>query len=418
MTLNLRAGAYLGRWSVEVYGKNLTNERGVTVISEPGPLPNGALGLGLVRPRTDRRVGRDEVLGLVAAIVRIGPRDASEAATLAAATVPGRRGAGRSAGGLRRPRRADPDGGRRSGPGRDDRGAGQGDPGARLRDVRRLGEDAPVDADTIFQLGSVGKAFTTAALAVLVDRGQIAWDDPVTKHIPWFQMYDPWVTREMTVRRSAGASQRAGPRRRRPDVRAALDACSRAETVRRLRYIRPATSFRSALRLRQRALRRRRPADRGGERQDLGAVRARGGPGPRRHAHGDVGPRLSPRARPTAPGPMRAATARCTAWARRRRSTTAGRPSSIPSWAPMPRPPGASRPAPTTWAAGSRSSSRAARSPRAGGACSARRRRARCGRRACTCRSRPRRAPPRRRRPSSTPTRSAGSSGTIAATGS
>jgi hypothetical protein len=51
-TLNLRAGAYLGRWSVEVYGKNLTNERGITVINEPGALPNGAVGLGLVRPRT------------------------------------------------------------------------------------------------------------------------------------------------------------------------------------------------------------------------------------------------------------------------------------------------------------------------------------------------------------------------------
>jgi len=51
-TLNLRAGAYLGRWSVELYAKNLTNERGVTVISAPGALPNGAIGLGLVRPRT------------------------------------------------------------------------------------------------------------------------------------------------------------------------------------------------------------------------------------------------------------------------------------------------------------------------------------------------------------------------------
>jgi len=51
-TLNLRAGAYLGRWSVEVYGKNLTNERGVTVINDPGALPNGAIGLGLVRPLT------------------------------------------------------------------------------------------------------------------------------------------------------------------------------------------------------------------------------------------------------------------------------------------------------------------------------------------------------------------------------
>ncbi len=50
--LNLRAGAYIGRWSVELYGKNLTNEMGVTSISAPGGLPNGALGLGLIRPRT------------------------------------------------------------------------------------------------------------------------------------------------------------------------------------------------------------------------------------------------------------------------------------------------------------------------------------------------------------------------------
>ena len=51
-TLNLRAGTYIGRWSVELYGKNLTNERGITSIGTPGPLPNGAIGLGLIRPRT------------------------------------------------------------------------------------------------------------------------------------------------------------------------------------------------------------------------------------------------------------------------------------------------------------------------------------------------------------------------------
>jgi outer membrane receptor protein involved in Fe transport len=52
VTLNLRAGLYVGRWSVELYGKNLTNEMGVTSIQDPGFLPNGALGLGLIRPRT------------------------------------------------------------------------------------------------------------------------------------------------------------------------------------------------------------------------------------------------------------------------------------------------------------------------------------------------------------------------------
>jgi iron complex outermembrane recepter protein len=51
LTVNLRAGLYHGRWSVELYGKNLTNERGVTSIDAAGPLPNGALGLSLIRPR-------------------------------------------------------------------------------------------------------------------------------------------------------------------------------------------------------------------------------------------------------------------------------------------------------------------------------------------------------------------------------
>ena len=51
VTLNLRAGVYAGRWSFELYGKNLTNEMGVTSIDAAGPLPNGAFGLSLIRPR-------------------------------------------------------------------------------------------------------------------------------------------------------------------------------------------------------------------------------------------------------------------------------------------------------------------------------------------------------------------------------
>jgi iron complex outermembrane receptor protein len=52
VTLDVRTGVYFGRWSVGLYGKNLTNEMGITSIGEAGPLPNGALGLGLIRPRT------------------------------------------------------------------------------------------------------------------------------------------------------------------------------------------------------------------------------------------------------------------------------------------------------------------------------------------------------------------------------
>jgi CubicO group peptidase (beta-lactamase class C family) len=65
---------------------------------------------------------------------------------------------------------------------------------------RKLGSPAQVDADTIFPTGSTGKAFTVADLGILVDQGRIGWDDKVIDHLPGFQMYDPWVTREMTIR--------------------------------------------------------------------------------------------------------------------------------------------------------------------------------------------------------------------------
>src|SRR5262249_53586946 len=55
--------------------------------------------------------------------------------------------------------------------------------------VRKLGEAAPVDERTLFGIASNTKAFTAAALAILVDDGKISWDDPVTKHLPNFQMY-------------------------------------------------------------------------------------------------------------------------------------------------------------------------------------------------------------------------------------
>src|SRR3546814_11506274 len=63
---------------------------------------------------------------------------------------------------------------------------------------RKLGETAPVDAETLFQTGSTGKAMTVAALAILVAQGRIAWDEPVIHTMPWFRMYHPWVTPAVT----------------------------------------------------------------------------------------------------------------------------------------------------------------------------------------------------------------------------
>jgi outer membrane receptor protein involved in Fe transport len=52
VTLGLRAGIDAGRWSAEVYGRNLTDERGVNSILSEDNFPNGALGLSIIRPRT------------------------------------------------------------------------------------------------------------------------------------------------------------------------------------------------------------------------------------------------------------------------------------------------------------------------------------------------------------------------------
>ncbi|MGN6690541.1 MAG: serine hydrolase [Sphingopyxis sp.] len=111
--------------------------------------------------------------------------------------------------------------------------------------VRKIGESAPVDSQTIFQTGSTGKAMTAAALAVLVDEGKIAWDDPVIKHMPWFRMYDPWVTREITIRdllvHRSGLGLGQGDLMFVPRTH-----LTRKQTTERVAFLKPKTSFRSA----------------------------------------------------------------------------------------------------------------------------------------------------------------------------
>ncbi len=65
--------------------------------------------------------------------------------------------------------------------------------------VREIGKPETVDAKTMFKIASVSKAFTTAALAVLVDEAQLSWDGAVVDYIPGFRMSDPWLTANFTV---------------------------------------------------------------------------------------------------------------------------------------------------------------------------------------------------------------------------
>jgi CubicO group peptidase (beta-lactamase class C family) len=71
---------------------------------------------------------------------------------------------------------------------------------ARGYGLRKVGAGDQVDAHTRFAIGSTTKAMTAAALAMLVDDGKLRLDDRVIDHIPEFQLSDPWVTREVTIR--------------------------------------------------------------------------------------------------------------------------------------------------------------------------------------------------------------------------
>jgi CubicO group peptidase (beta-lactamase class C family) len=66
--------------------------------------------------------------------------------------------------------------------------------------VKELGKDVPVTPDTVFPIGSCTKAFTTAAMALLVDDGKMHWDDPVRKHLPFFRLADPLADASVTLR--------------------------------------------------------------------------------------------------------------------------------------------------------------------------------------------------------------------------
>lgn len=111
--------------------------------------------------------------------------------------------------------------------------------------VKKIGGTDAVTADTLFAIASNSKAFTTASLAILADEGKLSWDDPVTKHLPGFQMHEAYATQQMAVRdlltHRSGLGLGAGDLLFWPPT-----DYPTAEIVRRLRFIKPETSFRAS----------------------------------------------------------------------------------------------------------------------------------------------------------------------------
>jgi CubicO group peptidase (beta-lactamase class C family) len=108
--------------------------------------------------------------------------------------------------------------------------------------VRDVNTKQPIDADTVFQLASVSKSIGSTVVAELVGEGKITWDSKLSALDPAFAMFDPWVTREITIRdmyaHRSSLPEHAG------DLLEDL-GFTRAEILHRLRYQHPDSSFRS-----------------------------------------------------------------------------------------------------------------------------------------------------------------------------
>jgi CubicO group peptidase (beta-lactamase class C family) len=109
--------------------------------------------------------------------------------------------------------------------------------------TRQLGKNEPVDADTDFAIASNSKAFTVASLAILVDEKKLAWNDKVTKYLPDFKLYDPYVTSELTIRDLV--THRVGLDTFSGDLLWYETDYSSDEILQRVRFLKPVSGFRT-----------------------------------------------------------------------------------------------------------------------------------------------------------------------------
>ncbi|MFA7409464.1 MAG: serine hydrolase domain-containing protein, partial [Bacteroidales bacterium] len=111
--------------------------------------------------------------------------------------------------------------------------------------LRSLNTGKPVNENTLFGIASNSKAFTAAALGMLVEEGKLKWDDKVVDHIPEFRLYDPYVTHDFTIRdlltHRSGMGLGAGDLMIWPDG----NDFTRQEIIHNLRYLKQVSPFRS-----------------------------------------------------------------------------------------------------------------------------------------------------------------------------
>lgn len=108
--------------------------------------------------------------------------------------------------------------------------------------LRELNTNNAVDNNTLFACASTTKAMTATCMGILVDEGKVDWNDPVIKYLPEFQLYDPYVTREMRIKDLFLHNSGVGN----TDFLWSYMDISSEEILERMRWVKPSYSFRSS----------------------------------------------------------------------------------------------------------------------------------------------------------------------------
>lgn len=104
-------------------------------------------------------------------------------------------------------------------------------------------DSTQVNADTYFGIASNSKSFTTAAIAQLIDKHKLSWDTKVVEILPYFKMYNDYVTQEITIRDIL--SHKSGLATFSGDLIWYNSDHSRKEIIERLPFLKPKYGFRS-----------------------------------------------------------------------------------------------------------------------------------------------------------------------------
>lgn len=102
-----------------------------------------------------------------------------------------------------------------------------------------------MDENTLFAIASNSKAFTSAALGILVDEGRLTWNTKVIDVIPEFRLYDSYVTGDFNIKdlltHRSGMGLGAGDLMMWPDSA----SFTREDIIHNLRYLKQTSSFRT-----------------------------------------------------------------------------------------------------------------------------------------------------------------------------